>query len=68
MINKVEAADYLQNEIEQMKIILGGILTDEYRSHIEAKRIIFSIAYGQIVRMSNEEFDKNVNRYIKEKE
>lgn len=46
-----EAIDYFNSEIEQMSIMLGGVLTPQYRTFIQKKIRIYSLASAELERI-----------------
>lgn len=46
-----EAIDYFNSEIEQMSIMLGGVLTPQYRTFIQKKIRIYNLASAELERI-----------------
>lgn len=46
-----EAIDYFNSEIEQMSIMLGGVLTPQYRTFIQKKIRIYCLASAELERI-----------------
>ena len=40
-LTKNEILSYFKNEIKQYELILGGIISDNYRAHIEEKILYY---------------------------
>lgn len=50
-----EAIDYFNSEIEQMSIMLGGVLSPQYREFIQKKIRIYILASTALERIILEE-------------
>lgn len=49
-----EAADFLRNEIKQYKIMLGGVIRDDYRKYLERKTLYFQALLDVILPIKGE--------------
>lgn len=49
-----EAADFLRNEIKQYKIMLGGVLREDYRKYLERKTLYFQALLDAILPIKGE--------------
>ena len=47
-LTKNEILSYFKNEIKQYKILLGGIISEDYRSHIERVILCYEAAITSI--------------------
>lgn len=49
-----EAADFLRNEIKQYKIMLGGVLREDYRKYLERKTLYFQALLDAILPIEDD--------------
>lgn len=53
-LTKEEIISYFQNEIKQYDVLLGGIISDEYRAYIEKIVLCYKAAIVAIEKGENE--------------